>query len=272
MTSFEHDNRSLAETYHRISESQFEGGKRLVERLGVERGGRVLDVGCGTGRLACWIADIVGPEGRVAGIDPLADRIAIARQENGDIRFEVGSAEDLGVFTDASFDRVCLNAVFHWIEDKSQALAEICRVLRPGGRVGITTAPREMFWAGTIHNTCALVMSRSPYLEQIDPVALGVMDRNIAISDMLGLFAERKLELVELQVTRREQVFQSGGEVVDFAESSSFGNLTGLVPERLRDALHADLGAAFDEIKRKERVVLHGHTALFIAERKADAA
>ena len=267
MTSYDHDNPRLAETYHRISEPQLEGGKRLVEKLGIERGGRVLDVGCGTGRLARWIAEMVGPEGEVAGIDPLADRIAIARQDNDGIRFEVGSAEDLGRFADGSFDRVCLNAVFHWIEDKPRALAEVWRVLRPGGRVGITTVPRETFWAATVHNVCALVLSRSPYLEQIDPAAVGVLDRNIAISDLLALFAEEKLDLVELQVTRREQVFESGREVVDFVESSSFGTMTALVPEEVRDTLRAELAEAFEEIKLGGRIVLHGHTALFVAER-----
>ena len=39
MTSYDHDNPRLAETYHRISEPQLEGGKRLVEKLGIERGG-----------------------------------------------------------------------------------------------------------------------------------------------------------------------------------------------------------------------------------------
>src|SRR5262249_24576360 len=45
-TSFTHDTRSLAETYDRVSDLQFDGGKRLVERLGLEEGAHVLDVGC----------------------------------------------------------------------------------------------------------------------------------------------------------------------------------------------------------------------------------
>src|SRR5215472_4498318 len=121
-TSFEHDTRRLAEAYDRLSDRQLEGGKRLVERLGIEQGARVLDIGCGTGRLAQCIAERVGPKGSVAGVDPLEQRIAIARARGGAVRYEVGQAEDLGAFVDASFDVVCMSAVFHWVSDKPKAL------------------------------------------------------------------------------------------------------------------------------------------------------
>jgi SAM-dependent methyltransferase len=75
-TSFDHDNPRLAAIYDRLSESQFQSGKRLVERLELRSGNRVLDIGCGTGRLAEWIAEIVGPDGNVVGIDPLPERVA----------------------------------------------------------------------------------------------------------------------------------------------------------------------------------------------------
>src|SRR6185436_17144255 len=101
---FGHDTRQLAETYDRASDLQFESGKRLVERLGLEEGARVLDVGCGTGRLARWMAERLGPRGSVVGIDPLEHRISVARSHAGAARFEVGQAEDLGAFADASFD------------------------------------------------------------------------------------------------------------------------------------------------------------------------
>src|SRR5271166_3089920 len=123
MTSLSHDTSHLAETYDRLSDSQFEGGKRLVERLGLKAGDRVLDVGCGTGRLARWIAERVAPGGAVVGIDPLVERVAFASE---------------------SFDAVCMSAVFHWVNDKPKALNEARRVLRAGGRLGVTTLPREL--------------------------------------------------------------------------------------------------------------------------------
>jgi ubiquinone/menaquinone biosynthesis C-methylase UbiE len=270
MTSYDRDNRHLAEIYDKISDSQFEGGKRIVERLGIKAGNRVLDVGCGTGRLACWIYECVGPSGTVVGIDPLAERIAIAHNRNSDIHFTVGSAEDLGCFPDESFDAVCLSAVFHWIKDKPRALAEIHRVLRPGGRLGCTTAPKELHLVGTVPIICASVFGRSPYLESLNPSILEGMLRHLTTTEMVTLLIEQHFELIELHLVRRTQTLKSGEDVVDFAESSSFGNFLGLVPEDLRASLRADLAEAFNKNRKDNGIMLSQFGTIFVAERSHD--
>ncbi|HEY1557351.1 MAG TPA: methyltransferase domain-containing protein, partial [Kofleriaceae bacterium] len=95
-SSFAYDSPELAATYDRVSTWQLESGKRLVERLGIAAGARVLDIGCGTGRLAAWIGERVGPTGHVTGIDPLEERVRLAREHVPAARFEVGQAEELG--------------------------------------------------------------------------------------------------------------------------------------------------------------------------------
>ena len=77
----------------------------------------------GTGRLARWIAGITGPDS-VVGIDPLPDRVQVARANSPGVKFDVGTAEDLSAFGDASFDALSMSAVFHWIGDKPKALRE----------------------------------------------------------------------------------------------------------------------------------------------------
>jgi SAM-dependent methyltransferase len=267
--SFAHDSRHLAETYDRVSDLQFEGGKRLVERLGLEEGARVLDIGCGTGRLARWIGDRLGPKGSLVGIDPLEDRIRVARSYGGALRlrFEAGQAEDLSAFEDASFDAVCMSSVFHWVSDKAKALAEIRRVLRPGGRLGATTSPHELARAGTVALVLQPLLERPPYAGHVDFSALTFGRRRCTSTDLVSLVLESRLELVELHVTQRISRHESGEAFLDFVEASSFGNFLGVVPEELRASLRADLVSAFDRQRGADGVVVRGWGLLFVATR-----
>ena len=265
-TSFTHDSRHLAETYERVSDLQFEGGRRLVERLGLEEGAHVLDIGCGTGRLARWIGERLGPRGSVVGIDPLEERIGIARAHGGALRFEVGQAEDLGAFEDASFDAVCMSSVLHWVSDKAKALAEIRRVLRPGGRVGVTTIPHELSRAGTVALVLQPLLRRPPYAGHVDLSALG-SGKHCTSTDLVSLVLESRLELVELHVTQHVSHHESGEAFLDFAEASSFGNFLRIVPEELRASLRADLVSGFDGQRGPDGVVVRGWGVLFVAMR-----
>ena len=92
-------------------------GQRTIERLRLRPGSVILDVGCGSGASAIPAAKVVGPHGRVIGVD-LADRLlAIARakataQKLQNIEFREGDMEALG-YPDASFDAVvCVFAIF----------------------------------------------------------------------------------------------------------------------------------------------------------------
>jgi arsenite methyltransferase len=268
-TSFAHDSSRLAETYDRLSDSQFEGGKRLVGRMRIQAGDHVLDVGCGTGRLTEWIAERVGPGGSVVGIDPLVERIAIARARAraGGISFEVGQAEDLSAFAAESFHAVCMSAVFHWVSDKPKALAEVRRVLRPGGRLGVTTLPRELMGASTVTAVCGPVLGRSPYAERVDFSALALVSRGHTTTEIISMVLESGLELAQLHVMRRSRNHANGEAVVDFVESSSFGNFLRMVPEDLRASLRLDLAAAFDAKKGPDGIPVRDYGTAFVARR-----
>jgi ubiquinone/menaquinone biosynthesis C-methylase UbiE len=266
-TSFANDTTHLAETYDRLGRFQFESGKSLVARLGLKTGERVLDVGCGTGRLACWIAERVGSPGCVVGIDPLAERIAIARAKAADIRFEVGQAEDLAAFADATFDAVCMSSVLHWVTDKARALAEVRRVLRPGGRLGVTTVSSELRFASSAAAVIGPVLGRAPYASSVDLSGLAIASGAHTTTELVSMVLGAELELAELHITGRTRVHDTGEDVVDFMESSSFGNFLRIVPEPLRAPLRADLVAAFEARRTPEGIVMRDWGTMFVATR-----
>lgn len=112
------------------------------------KGARVLDIGCGTGRDAFAIANLVGPSGHVTGIDVTKEHIEFARSYTGwhmsafghareNVDFVVGSMEDLTAagLEEASYDVVVSNCVINLSADKGGVFSEILRVLKPGGEL-----------------------------------------------------------------------------------------------------------------------------------------
>ncbi|MEV4582898.1 class I SAM-dependent methyltransferase [Nonomuraea jabiensis] len=100
-------------------------------------GERVLDVGCGTGYLSRILAPVVTPSGHVTGVDPSPAMIDYAtRHAPANCTYVEGSGQDLP-FPDGSFDLVISSLAVHHIpaEARPEALRQMFRVLRPGGRL-----------------------------------------------------------------------------------------------------------------------------------------
>jgi trans-aconitate methyltransferase len=101
----------------------------LLPMLAPQPGERILDLGCGTGHLSSQIAE---SGASVAGIDSSADMIREARDKYPQVRFEVADARKIPL-TEA-FDAVFSNAALHWIREPQAVIAEVARLLKPGGR------------------------------------------------------------------------------------------------------------------------------------------
>lgn len=100
----------------------------VLEWLDAQPGERILDLGCGDGQLTERLA---ATGASVVGVDASAEMLAAARSRGIDAR--EGSAESLP-FADGAFDAVFSNAVLHWVRDQEAMMAQVRRVLRPGGR------------------------------------------------------------------------------------------------------------------------------------------
>lgn len=121
-----------AETENNLVNAYYERPAMLALAEGVA-GRRILDAGCGSGSLSAALRDRGAV---VTGIDASAGMLALARRRLGDdVALHVVDLSDRLPFNDGAFDDVVASLVLHYLEDWGPTLAELRRVLRPGGRL-----------------------------------------------------------------------------------------------------------------------------------------
>src|SRR5215213_3976067 len=111
--------------------------RRLLDVLGLKPGEHILDVGPGPGHYAFEMASAVGDTGRVVGVDNAENSLENARRRCAglaNVSFHLGDAAALP-FAEAAFDAAISTQTFEYLPDVGAALAELFRVLKPGGRV-----------------------------------------------------------------------------------------------------------------------------------------
>jgi arsenite methyltransferase len=263
----------LASAYDDLSDPQFTHGSELIALLGVGGCDRVLDIGCGTGRLAVATLDRLGAEGRITGIDPASARIDIARK-HGDPRldFRAARAEDLSEFLDATFDVAYFNSVLNWIRERAQAMREAYRVLKPGGRLGIATTVRgrpnqlRLLARRAWKSARGLDEDLGPLTDEPTRGSGRQGSPTAATADEIPVllagagFVARSVELRTFT-----SVFRDAAQIVDFMRATTYGQLvpgaSATDQMRFREALETLLareaaGGAGGGVIRLERYVL----------------
>jgi SAM-dependent methyltransferase len=114
----------------------------LVRNAGIKPGNSVLDLACGTGEPALTIAKIVGPSGKVVGLDIAPGMIAVAKERMAaqglkNVTFQLNEHDDLPTLQDNSFDAATCRLGLMFMPDPVRMLKSIRRVLKPGGKASV---------------------------------------------------------------------------------------------------------------------------------------
>ncbi|MAU08438.1 MAG: methyltransferase type 11 [Anaerolineaceae bacterium] len=110
--------------------------QHIIRLSNIQPGQKVLDVACGTGVLARSIAERVGSSGTVFGLDVNPGMLTVAARQNDNVIWREGRAEALP-FDTASFDAVVSQFGLMFFEDRRATIAEMARVLKPGGSLAV---------------------------------------------------------------------------------------------------------------------------------------
>jgi SAM-dependent methyltransferase len=162
------------------------------------RGRRVLDCGCGTGRLARALAESAGA--RVSGIDPEPEMLRVARSNVPEtVDLQAGRAEELP-FPDASFERAVLWLVCHLV-DRRAAFRELARVLAGDGRLVVVTFDPDHFGGFWLNELF-------PSLEAIDRARFPGRQELRDVVDDAGFGSVRFRRLSQRATLTREQALE----------------------------------------------------------------
>ena len=203
---------------------------QLIRSAGIRIGQTVLDVATGTGQPALTIAKIIGPNGKVIGVDLSPEMLEVAKEEAASqgltnaVAFQVVKDESLSIFSDSTFDSVICRNGLMFMPDPVKALKAFLRVLKPGGKASVTVwgSPDKSPVMGVLMNT---ISKHVPDMKQ--PAQAGTPGGPFSIPsiDMLrdyflkagfSDFNAEKNEVTVAQTDTAEEFWQGMTEVTGF--------------------------------------------------------
>ena len=200
-----------------------------LQRAGLREGMRALDVACGTGLVAGEAQRLVGPTGRVLGIDASTGMMQQAITRHG-LRASAGLAERLPIASGA-FDFLSMGFALRHVNDLRVTFEEYRRVLRPGGRLLILeiTPPRNRF---------AFVMLRF-YLKQIVPTITRLGRRSASAEEMMRYYWDTIEQCVDPATIESALLVSGFTDVERTVSLGIFSEYTATRPPLARTALSA---------------------------------
>jgi trans-aconitate 2-methyltransferase len=213
-----------AATYDRVSGPQTRWGRAVLERLPLEGDERVLDAGCGTGKVTAMLLERL-PRGRVVALDGSPSMIEEARRRfAGDARVELVTA-DLAqpLPLAAPVDAILSRATFHWITDHGALFRNLAAVLWPGGRL-----VAQCGGVGNVARVTAAVRAVDPTLKQ---------NKNYATpEETAGHLAAAGFVDLRVWLHPEPTPFEPGEPLESFLRTVILGDVLPLVAEARRAA------------------------------------
>ena len=213
----------------------------VVARASLSAGQHVLDLGTGTGAVAERVAQVVGPQGHVVGVDISPDMLALAQRRVAasgltNVRLREGRAESLPA-EDAAFDVVVASLSLMYVLDRAAAVREIVRVLRPQGRLVAAV------WAGPAQ--CDIVLFQQtagrfagpPPVPGVGPGALA--DPTVFLQQLAAVGMEAQVEQETLGFA-----FDTFAAAWEALAGVTIAHLT---PERQHEAKEAVIAAMYPQ-------------------------
>lgn len=148
------------DTLSGLPEGFREARRAMLRQLNLQPTSRVLEAGCGPGTALPDLLELIGPDGQITGIDPTCGLIEVAKQRAQElgapqVSYDVGDIRELK-FADGRFDAVFCDKILLHVGPVQQAVAEMARVTRSGGRVGAV----EWYSQGMTINSSDYVLTR----------------------------------------------------------------------------------------------------------------
>jgi len=211
-----------AATYDRVAEPQTRWGRVVLERLPLDGDERVLDAGCGTGRVTAMLLERL-PRGRVVALDGSPSMIEEARRRfAGDARVELVTADlSQPLPVSGPVDAILSTATFHWIADHAALFRNLAAVLRPGGRL-----VAQCGGAGNVARVTAALRAVDPALRQ---------NKNYATpEETAGRLAAAGFVDVRVGLQPEPTRFEPGEPLESFLRTVILGDVLPQIPEDRR--------------------------------------
>ncbi|WP_085318317.1 class I SAM-dependent methyltransferase [Derxia lacustris] len=259
---------SLARHYEQLAlDRSVREGRAVAEALNFNLGDSLLDLGCGTGLLSDILARMVGMNGDVLGLDPMALRISMAQQiSRRNLRFQVGSPTDLRRFPAGCFHAIVFNGGLHKLAEKAGPLAELRRILKPGGRLGIVTPSADR--PHPVDEIKRVVFARAPFAAH--PLPAEAEEFPVNQAQLAALLDGAGFASYTIDALAEPSVFASADAAIESAQARSWGRFLDHLPAHLRFLAREEIRQGLERLRMHDGIRHDGITLQAVAVAPGD--